>query len=101
MQKVDNIKYHMRVHHYLFNDKSDNDGKVCNVTRSYIAHMITIFLINYDRSGLQNEEEGGGVKGCIVCNTVTNMALKELAHVNREHCGFYLIIDQYHIVNFL
>ena len=61
--------------------------------------MITIFLINYDRNGLRNEEGGGG-KGMHCLQHSNHMALKELTYVNREHYGFYLIIDQYNIVIF-
>ena len=44
---------------------------------------------------------GGGGKGMHCLQHSNHMALKELTYVNREHYGFYLIIDQYNIVNFL
>ena len=60
--------------------------------------MITHIPGNYDRNSLRCWIREGGDNGCIF-ETVTISHEKDLIHVNRDLYGFYLIIDQYNIVN--
>ena len=62
--------------------------------------MITIFLVTMTGNSLRCgiRASGGGITGAFF-ETVTISHEENLIHVNRELSGFYLIIEQYKIVN--